>query len=232
VVSQSTVVPHRSTASSFISMSTNWRPGTPVWRPVTTRPREGLGRFLEVAISLALLLFSFPFLPFVFLLIRFDDRGPVIYRQIRVGKHGRHFVLFKFRSMVVDAERACGPSWARPGDPRVTRIGKLLRLTRVDELPQLVNVLRGDMSLVGLRPERPHFTDQLVTAIPGYGERSVVKPGITGWAQINYPYGASVHDSRVKLSYDRYYLENRSALFDMRILLATIPVVLFGRGAR
>jgi lipopolysaccharide/colanic/teichoic acid biosynthesis glycosyltransferase len=196
------------------------------------RPREGLGRFLDVVISLALLLLSFPFLPLIFLLIRFDDRGPAIYRQMRVGKHGRHFVLFKFRSMVVDAERASGPSWAHPGDPRITRVGKLLRLIRVDELPQLVNVLRGDMSLVGPRPERPHFTDQLMTAISGYGERNVVKPGITGWAQINYPYGASVHDSRVKLSYDLYYLENRSALFDIRILFATVPVVLFGRGAR
>jgi lipopolysaccharide/colanic/teichoic acid biosynthesis glycosyltransferase len=232
VVSQSIAVPHRNSASPFISMTTNWGPGTLLWRPVTTRPREGLGRFLEVVISMALLLLSLPFLPFVFLLIRFDNRGPVIYRQIRVGKHGRQFVLFKFRSMVVDAEAEAGPSWARPEDPRVTRIGKLLRLTRVDELPQLVNVLRGDMSLVGPRPERPHFTDQLVTAIPGYEERNVVKPGITGWAQINYPYGASVDDSRVKLSYDLYYLEHRSPLFDIRILLATVPVVLFGWGAR
>jgi lipopolysaccharide/colanic/teichoic acid biosynthesis glycosyltransferase len=166
------------------------------------------------------------------LMIKLDNGGPVFYRQERTGLHGKRFVLLKFRSMVLDAEAASGPCWAQPLDPRITRVGRIIRPMRLDEFPQLLNVLCGDMSIVGPRPERPHFVTQLVSAVPEYSKRTSVKPGVTGWAQVNYPYGASVQDARRKLSYDLYYVRNSCLLFDMRILLATIPVILFRRGAR
>jgi lipopolysaccharide/colanic/teichoic acid biosynthesis glycosyltransferase len=155
----------------------------------------------------------------------------MLYRQERVGLHGRPFTVLKFRSMRTDAE-ACGPVWAMQRDPRVTRIGSFIRLTRIDELPQLINVLRGEMSFIGPRPERPHFVAQLERALPFYRDRAQVKPGLTGWAQVNYPYGASVEDARAKLSYDLYYVKHRSLLLDLQILVATVRVVLFQRGAR
>ena len=189
-------------------------------------------RILDIVVSLCLLLISAPFMLLVAALIRADSRGPVFYSQVRVGQFGRTFVLTKFRSMTVNAEAVSGPCWARREDPRVTRVGRIIRLARIDELPQLLNVLRGDMSIAGPRPERPHFVAQLVETIPGFEGRTAVKPGLTGWAQINYPYGASVHDARMKLSYDLYYIKNKTFLLDLRILLATVPVVLFGRGAR
>lgn len=232
MVSQSTVTSPRSLARQDPPVLTNELPTMATLASHAKRPVEHLRRFMDVFICLTLLLLISPLLAIVSFLISIDDRGPVIYRQVRVGQNGRHFVLFKFRSMAVDAEEASGPCWAQQRDHRVTRIGRFLRLTRVDEIPQLVNVLRGDMNLVGPRPERPHFVEQLVPAIPGYPERSAVKPGITGWAQINYPYGASVQQARVKLFYDLFYIRNQSLLFDLRILLATVPVVLFGRGAR
>jgi lipopolysaccharide/colanic/teichoic acid biosynthesis glycosyltransferase len=166
------------------------------------------------------------------LAVKIDSPGPMLYRQQRVGQFGRPFTLFKFRSMAADAEAGGDPLWAQRHDPRVTRVGRFIRGTRIDELPQLVNVLRGEMSLVGPRPERPHFVEQLDRAIPFYRQRAYVKPGVTGWAQINFPYGASVEDAREKLSYDLYYVKHRSVLLDAFILLATIRVVLLREGAR
>jgi len=195
-----------------------------VWYEVSRRTLDVIG-------SLLLLAFALPLLLLVAFLIKVDSTGPVLYRQSRVGLHGRIFTMLKFRSMRVDAEVA-GPCWATDRDPRMTRIGAFIRATRLDEVPQLLNVLRGDMSLVGPRPERPHFVQQLAAIIPRYNERTHVLPGITGWAQINYPYGASVEDARAKLAFDLFYINNRALLLDLRILLRTIPVVLFRIGAR
>jgi lipopolysaccharide/colanic/teichoic acid biosynthesis glycosyltransferase len=166
------------------------------------------------------------------LLIKIDSRGPIFYRQERIGLHGRPFSLIKFRSMVVDAEVGGVARWASRQDPRVTRIGRLIRLTRIDELPQILNVLRGDMAFVGPRPERPSFVEELGRIIPHYDDRACVKPGITGWAQVNYPYGASVEDARMKLAYDLYYISRRSLFLDLLILIATVRVVLLQEGAR
>ena len=184
--------------------------------------------FVTAAVAIVLL---GPLLLVVAALIRLDSPGPVLYRQERVGLHGRRFTLLKFRSMRIDAE-AAGPSWASQRDPRVTRVGGFIRTARIDELPQLINVLRCEMSLVGPRPERPFFVEQLRPVIPRFDERTRVLPGITGWAQINYPYGASVEDAFAKLAYDLYYVHNHSLWLDLRILFATIRVVLFGIGAR
>jgi lipopolysaccharide/colanic/teichoic acid biosynthesis glycosyltransferase len=190
-----------------------------------------LNRAADIALALALLLLTLPLMALTALLIPLDSPGPVLYRQERVGLHGRPFILFKFRSMRTDAE-ARGPVWAVPRDPRVTRIGAFIRLSRIDELPQLFNVLRGEMGFIGPRPERPHFVAQLAATLPLYRERSRVKPGLTGWAQVNYRYGASVEDARVKLSYDLYYVKHRSPALAVQILLATVWVVLFQKGAR
>jgi lipopolysaccharide/colanic/teichoic acid biosynthesis glycosyltransferase len=167
----------------------------------------------------------------VALAIKLQDGGPIFYLQDRVGFHGQTFTLFKFRSMRADAE-AQGPVWAQQSDRRVTRIGAVIRRLRFDELPQLLNILRGEMSVIGPRPERPHFVAQLEEAIPCYSERALVKPGLTGWAQVNYPYGASIEDARAKLSYDLYYVKHRTMWLDLRILFATVRVVLFAEGAR
>jgi exopolysaccharide biosynthesis polyprenyl glycosylphosphotransferase len=188
-------------------------------------------RARDVACSLLLLAPTLPLLLLVACLIKLDSRGPVLYRQDRVGLHGRVFTLLKFRTMRIDAE-ADGPRWATERDPRVTRIGAFLRASRIDELPQLINVLRGEMSLVGPRPERPYFVRQLVRIIPQYDERTLVLPGLTGWAQVNYRYGASVEDAQAKLAYDLYYLRNQSLLLDLHILAATVRVVVFRIGAR
>ncbi len=190
-----------------------------------------VNRIGDIGISLALLVFTLPLMLLVALLVRVDSTGPVLYRQERVGLGGRSFVLLKFRSMRRDAE-ARGPAWAQTRDPRVTRVGAFMRRTRIDELPQLINVLRGEMSFIGPRPERPHFVEKLAAAIPHYRERARVKPGLTGWAQVNYPYGASVEDARAKLSYDLFYVKNRSPLLDLLILFATVRVILFQEGAR
>jgi exopolysaccharide biosynthesis polyprenyl glycosylphosphotransferase len=190
-----------------------------------------LARGGDILLSLALLLFTLPLMLLAAALIRLDGPGPVLYRQRRIGLHGRPFMLFKFRSMLPDAE-ARGPRWAIPADPRITRVGHIIRHTRIDELPQLVNVLRGEMSIVGPRPERPHFVEQLAGALPLYRERARVKPGLTGWAQVNYPYGASIEDARAKLSYDLYYVRHRGPALTLRILLLTVWVVLFQKGAR
>ena len=185
----------------------------------------------DIAGSVLLLVLTLPVLLLVALLIKLDSPGPVLYRQDRVGLHGGVFILWKFRSMRMDAE-AAGPCWAAERDPRVTRVGAVIRACRIDELPQLVNVLRGEMSLVGPRPERPHFTVQLACVIPRYDQRTSVLPGITGLAQVSYPYGASVEDARAKLDYDLHYIAKRGLLLDLRILVATARVVLFRIGAR
>ena len=165
------------------------------------------------------------------ILIKLDSRGPVFYKQERVGKNGRIFTLIKFRSMGVDAE-ADGPVWASKGDDRTTRIGRIMRKIRVDEIPQFWNILRGEMSFVGPRPERPHFVAQLAQEIPYYEQRHLIAPGLTGWAQIKYPYGASIEDARQKLQYDLFYIKNYSLVFDAIILFETIKIILFGRGAQ
>lgn len=181
--------------------------------------------------SVGLLLIA-PLVPLIALAIKLDSPGPVFFRQVRVGKGEKNFVLLKFRTMCQDAEKGTGAVWARENDPRVTRLGKFLRKTRLDEVPQLLNVLKGDMSFVGPRPERPEFVGQLKEQIPYYSNRHYVKPGATGWAQVKYPYGASVEDAVEKLCYDLYYIKNFSLLLDFMIILETVKVVLFGRGAR
>ena len=193
---------------------------------------EAVKRVLDVTVAAALIALTSPITLLVAVLIRLESSGPVLYRQERVGLHGRPFVLYKFRSMRQDAEAAGIPQWATVRDPRVTRIGRVIRDARIDDLPQLINVLRGEMSLVGPRPERPYFVNQLVARVPFYAQRHCVKPGITGWAQINAPYGASLDDARAKLRYDLYYAKNRSFVLDLWILLCTVQVVLFRQGAR
>jgi|SRR5579859_2785541 len=191
-----------------------------------------LKRILDLVISCGLIIFILPLMVIVALAIKLDSSGPVIYRQERVGLGGRCFVLLKFRSMRHDAESDGRPVWAMPGDHRITRVGRFIRLTRIDELPQLFNVLRGEMSMVGPRPERPYFVEQLSKIIPAFVERHQVKPGITGWAQVNYPYGASIEDARNKLAFDLSYSGQRSLLMDLFILIATVRVVIFREGAR
>lgn len=163
-------------------------------------------------------------------LIKLDSSGPALYKQERVGKGGRTFVLMKFRSMRTDAE-ASGPVWASKGDDRTTRVGKIIRKIRVDEIPQFWNILRGDMNFVGPRPERPHFVSQLAQEIPYYEQRHLIAPGLTGWAQIKYPYGASIEDARQKLQYDLFYIKNQGLVLDAIILFETVKIILFGRGA-
>ena len=196
----------------------------PAWTGTVRRLRDITG-------SLLLLFLTLPLCLLVACLIKLESRGPVMYRQERVGLHGKVFTLLKFRSMRQDAE-ARGPAWAQQQDPRVTRVGAFIRRTRIDELPQLINVLKGEMGFVGPRPERPHFVDQLAEVIPFYRDRACVKPGITGWAQVNYPYGASIEDARQKLSYDLYYVKHRNLFLDVLILFATVRVILFQEGAR
>lgn len=197
----------------------------------TGRMQAFVNRAGDIATSLALLVLTLPLMLLVALLVRLDSPGPVLYRQERVGLGGHPFTLLKFRSMRADAE-ARGPTWAKQRDPRVTRVGSFMRRTRIDELPQLLNILSGQMSFIGPRPERPHFVEQLAEVIPFYRERARVKPGLTGWAQVNFPYGASVEDARGKLSYDLYYAKHRSILLDLAILFATVRVILFQEGSR
>jgi sugar transferase (PEP-CTERM system associated) len=193
---------------------------------------RSLKRIFDIAVSAAMLLLTLPLLLLTALFIKLEDRGPILYTQERVGLFDRPFTLYKFRSMRVNAERNGEPQWAAQNDQRITRVGALIRRVRIDELPQLINVLKGEMSFVGPRPERPYFVEQLVPEIPFYGERHAVKPGITGWAQINHPYGASLNDARQKLSYDLFYVKNHSLLLDFIILIQTVRVILFSEGAR
>jgi exopolysaccharide biosynthesis polyprenyl glycosylphosphotransferase len=180
----------------------------------------------------AFLIVTLPVMLVTALCICLESGLPVLYRQRRVGQGGRVFTLYKFRSMGIDAERPGMPHWTKPDDERITRVGRFIRKWRIDELPQVINVLRGEMSFVGPRPERPYFVDQLEKQIPYYALRHSAKPGITGWAQVRYQYGASVDDAIEKLQYDLYYLKNRSLFLDLMIMVATVEVVLWGRGAR
>jgi len=191
-----------------------------------------LRRILAISASVVLLLIVTPLIPIIILAIKLDSRGPVLYRQKRVGLGGRIFHCYKFRTMRQDAEADTGATWALDDDPRITRAGKFLRTTRLDEIPQLWCVLKGDMSFVGPRPERPEFVEWLAKQIPFYAVRSAVRPGITGWAQIRYKYGNSVEDAKQKLQYDLYYIKNMSVGLDLLIMFQTIKIVLLGRGAQ
>jgi exopolysaccharide biosynthesis polyprenyl glycosylphosphotransferase len=175
--------------------------------------------------------FALPLMALTALVVLLDDGAPVLYRQERVGENGRTFVLSKFRSMRKDAEKGGQPVWAKDQDDRVTRVGRFMRKTRLDELPQLWNVIRGDMSFVGPRPERPFFVEQLAQQIPFYQQRHAVKPGLTGWAQVKYRYGSSLEDATEKLRYDLYYIKHLSVFFDLTIVFDTVKVVLFRKGA-
>lgn len=188
-------------------------------------------RLFDVAASLLLLVLAFPVIALFALLVKLDSRGPAFFRQQRIGLYGQPFTLLKLRSMRLDAE-AGGAQWASKNDPRITRIGRLIRKLRIDELPQVWTVLKGQMSFVGPRPEVPKFVEDLEDKLPYYAERHMVKPGITGWAQINYPYGASIEDARHKLEYDLYYAKNYTPFLDLLILLQTLRVVLWPEGAR
>jgi sugar transferase (PEP-CTERM system associated) len=188
-------------------------------------------RCIDVALSLFGLLVSAPFFPFIALAIKLDSRGPLFFKQVRVGSGERLFTLYKFRSMGQDAERN-GAVWAVKNDSRVTRVGRILRDSRIDEIPQLYNVLKGEMSFIGPRPERPEFVETLKKDIYYYSKRHTIKPGLTGWAQVRYPYGATVEDAMEKLRYDLYYIKNISLLLDSQIIFETVKVVLFGRGGR
>ncbi|MEW6001495.1 MAG: TIGR03013 family XrtA/PEP-CTERM system glycosyltransferase [Nitrospirota bacterium] len=197
-----------------------------------TRLRHFSKRIIDIFLSSVGLIIILPLFPLIALIIKIDSVGPILLRQLRIGKEGNKFILYKFRTMYDNAENETGVIWAQKKDPRVTRFGKFLRKTRFDEFPQFYNVLKGDMSIVGPRPERPEFVEKLKKLVPYYSERHVVKPGITGWAQIRYSYGSSVKDAREKLRYDLYYIKNISLLLDFMIIMETIKVMLFGRGAR
>lgn len=189
-------------------------------------------RIFDVVVSLILVVFTAPLVLLTMIAIKLESKGPALYRQARIGLFGESFDVLKLRSMCTNAEVDGKAQWAQKNDPRVTRIGKIIRKLRIDELPQLWNVLRGDMSFVGPRPERPEFVSGLEEKLTYYAERHMVKPGITGWAQINYPYGASLQDSRAKLEYDLYYAKNYTPFLDIVILLHTLRVVLWPEGAR
>jgi sugar transferase (PEP-CTERM system associated) len=189
-------------------------------------------RFISIAVSLIGLVLTAPLVPLIMLVIKLDSAGPVFYRQRRVGKAGRVFDVIKFRTMRQDAEAGNGPQWAGQHDPRVTRVGKFLRSSRLDEIPQLWCVLKGDMAFVGPRPERPEFVEWLSREIPYYGVRHIVRPGLTGWAQVRYKYGSTVQDAREKLQYDLYYIKNASIGLDLLIMFQTIKTVLLRRGAQ
>jgi sugar transferase (PEP-CTERM system associated) len=189
-------------------------------------------RMFDLVASSLLLLITLPIMFITTMLVRLESSGPILYRQERVGEYGRPFHILKFRSMCIDAESDGVPQWAKKQDDRVTRVGRIIRKMRIDELPQVLNVLRGDMSFVGPRPERPYFVNELTGQIPYYPSRHTVKPGITGWAQIRYPYGATTEDAIQKLQYDLYYVKNHTLFLDLVILLQTAQVILFGKGAR
>jgi len=208
----------------------------PSWLIFSGRGRQAkLAEFTRTAVHwlVALIgaILSLPIVLVTAVLIKLESRGPVFYKQERVGKNGRTFVLSKFRSMRVDAEQD-GPVWASKRDSRTTRVGRIIRKIRVDEIPQFWNILKGEMSFVGPRPERPHFVAQLAEEIPFYEQRHLIAPGLTGWAQIKYPYGASIEDARQKLQYYLFYINNQSLILDAIILFETVKIILFGRGAQ
>jgi len=194
--------------------------------------RDTIKRLFDLVVSAAMLAVCLPIMLLTALLIKLESPGPVLYRQERVGQGGRNFTILKFRSMCVDAEKDGKPRWAGQNDSRVTLTGRFIRRTRIDELPQVFNVFFGDMSFVGPRPERPYFVQDLTQKIPYYGVRHTVKPGITGWAQVRYAYGATDEDAMHKLQYDLYYVKNHSLFLDLMILFQTAQVVLWGKGVR
>ncbi|NLG17543.1 MAG: sugar transferase [Fibrobacter sp.] len=188
-------------------------------------------RLMDISVAFSVLAIGAPFWLILAAIIRFSSSGPAVYKQIRVGRNGRNFTMYKFRSMYSDAEKYSGPQWASEDDPRITPVGRFIRKTRLDEIPQFINVLKGEMSLVGPRPERPFFVEQLKKEIPWYVRRIKMKPGITGWAQVKHKYDASIEDVKQKVIYDLYYFENMSLNLDLKILLRTFLVVLTGKGA-
>jgi sugar transferase (PEP-CTERM system associated) len=189
-------------------------------------------RAIDIVLSCIGLLILLPFFPLIALAIKLTSPGPVFFRQERVGNREKRFILYKFRTMGQDAEKGTGAVWAEKLDPRVTKLGRFFRGSRIDEIPQLINVLKGDMSFVGPRPERPEFVEKLKLVIPYYSKRHFIKPGLTGWAQVRYPYGSSVEDAFEKLRYDLYYIKNIGPFLDTLIFFETIKVVLFGFGGR
>ncbi|BDQ04198.1 undecaprenyl-phosphate glucose phosphotransferase [Ignavibacterium sp.] len=189
-----------------------------------------LKRLLDIVVSIIILLVSLPVTLITALAIKLDSEGPVFFTQERMGMNGKIFKMIKFRSMRKDAEKLTGPVWSQKNDPRVTRVGKIIRKLRIDEIPQFINVLKGDMSVVGPRPERPYFVEKLSQEIPYYKRRLKVRPGITGWAQVKHKYDESIEDVKIKLRYDLFYIENMSIRMDLKILFRTIFVVLFGKG--
>lgn len=191
-----------------------------------------LRRIMSTFLALILCIITMPLIPLITLLIKFTSKGPVLYRQKRVGLRGKVFECFKFRTMRSDAEADCGPTWASDEDPRITSVGRFLRRSRLDEIPQIWNVLRGDMAFVGPRPERPEFVATLGQEIPYYSVRHAVRPGITGWAQINYGYGSSIDEAKEKLRFDLYYIRNVSVTLDLLIVFNTLRAVIIGRGVR
>jgi sugar transferase (PEP-CTERM system associated) len=216
-------VPLRSVKPSWFVFSDGFR---------RSRWNDVLKRSLDLAAGIAGLILSLPLMALVAIVVRLDSKGPALYRQQRVGLRGRCFDVLKFRSMRTDAETGTGARWAVENDPRVTRVGRFLRKYRLDELPQFWNVIRGEMSFVGPRPERPVFVEDLRKAIPYYDERHSIRPGLTGWAQVQYSYGSSVEDAAMKLEYDLFYLQNTSITFDLAIIFRTIRIVIGGHGGR
>lgn len=195
-------------------------------------PFRLMRRLLNFSVALIGLVLALPLLPFIMLAVKLDSPGPILYRQKRVGRGGVPFYCYKFRTMRQDAEADTGATWATDDDPRITRVGKILRVSRLDEIPQLRCVLEGDMHFVGPRPERPEFVEWLTNAIPFYYVRHMVRPGITGWAQVQYKYGNTLEDAREKLQYDLFYIKNASIFLDMLIMFQTIKIVILGRGAK
>jgi sugar transferase (PEP-CTERM system associated) len=195
------------------------------------RSQEAAKRILDIVVAIVGLILMFPVMVLIALAVKLTSRGTMLYHQERVGRHGRVFTVHKFRSMLENAEAGTGPVWASRNDGRVTSVGRVLRRTRLDELPQLWNVLIGDMSVVGPRPERPKFVEQLTRQIQFYGQRHVVRPGLTGWAQVRYTYGASVEDALEKLQYDLFYIKHVSTAFDLFIIFATLKTIVMSRGA-